>query len=129
MLTSYELCCNPSLGTWDVNWSVGDQDTVGVNSNLERLQETFRLNSHAVGRVLTTLGFTNRKRTNAGFTLWLDLESRKQIHNLSRAYAIDRESQFQERGCGDNYLCKNLDASTPASTEEKWVSEVKPKQA
>jgi hypothetical protein len=23
MLTSYELCWNPSLGTWDVKWRVG----------------------------------------------------------------------------------------------------------
>jgi hypothetical protein len=28
MLTSYELCWNASLGTWDVNWCVGDQDCV-----------------------------------------------------------------------------------------------------
>jgi hypothetical protein len=39
---------------------------VGINFNLERLQETFRLNAHEVGRSLTSLGFTNRKRTNAG---------------------------------------------------------------
>jgi hypothetical protein len=104
--------------------------TVGVNLNLERLQETFRLNAHEVGRALTTLGFTNRKRTNAGFILWLDMESRKRIHNLARAYAIDRESQFQEEGFGDNCdLCKNLDASTPTSTEKKRVSELKPKQS
>ena len=41
--------------------------TFGVNLNLERLQETFRLNAHEVGRALTSLGFTNRKRTNEGF--------------------------------------------------------------
>jgi hypothetical protein len=23
MLTSYELCWNPSLGTWEVKWGVG----------------------------------------------------------------------------------------------------------
>jgi hypothetical protein len=27
-LTSYERCWNPSLGNWDVNWRVGDQDCV-----------------------------------------------------------------------------------------------------
>jgi len=104
--------------------------TFGVNLNLEQLQETFRLNSHAVGRALTALGFTNRKRTNAGFILWLDLDSRKRIHNLARAYAIDRESQFQEEGFGDNCdLCKNLDTSDPASTEKRRVSEIKSKQS
>jgi hypothetical protein len=82
--------------------------TVGVNMNLEQLQETFRLNAYEVGRALTSLGFTNRKRTNAGFILWLDLRTRKRIHNLAHSYAIDQESQFQEdafgNGCG---LCKD----------------------
>jgi hypothetical protein len=27
-LTSYGRCWNPSLGNWDVNWRVGDQDCV-----------------------------------------------------------------------------------------------------
>ena len=104
--------------------------TFGVNLNLERLQETFRLNAHEVGRALTTLGFTNRKRTNAGFILWLDLESRKRIHNLARAYAIDREGHFQEEGFGDNCdLCKNLQTPNPESTEKKGVSGIRPKHA
>jgi len=102
--------------------------TVGVNLNLERLQETFRLNSHAVGRVLTTLGFTNRKRTNAGFTLWLDLESRKRIHNLARAYAINQETQFQAEGFGNGCeLCKKSTASNPSSTAKKGNSGIKAK--
>jgi len=82
--------------------------TVGVNLNLESLQETFRLNAHEVGRALTSLGFTNRKRTNAGFILWLDLRTRKRIHNLAHSYAIDQESQFQEDAFGNECgLCKN----------------------
>jgi hypothetical protein len=74
--------------------------TVAVNLNLEFMQETFRLNAHEVGRALTSLGFTNRKRTNAGFTLWLDLETRKRIYNLAHAYAIDRGNRFQEGSFG-----------------------------
>jgi hypothetical protein len=99
-----------------------------VNLNLERLQETFRLNAHEVGRALTSLGFTNRKRTNEGFILWLDLRTRKRIHNLGHDYAIDQESQFQEEtfgnGCG---LCKNPVGSNPGSIETKGDSAIESK--
>jgi hypothetical protein len=102
--------------------------TFGVNLNLERLQETFRLNAHEVGRALTSLGFTNRKRTNEGFILWLDLRTRKRIHNLAHDYAIDQESQFQEEtfgnGCG---LCRNP-GSNPSSIETKGDSRIASKQ-
>jgi len=101
--------------------------TFGVNLSLESMQETFRLNAHEVGRALTSLGFTNRKRTNAGFILWLDLETRKRIHNLAYAYAIDQENRFQEEGFVDGCeLCKN---SNPKPAEKKGDSEIKSKQA
>jgi hypothetical protein len=83
--------------------------TVGINFDLERLQETFRLNAHEVGRALTSLGFTDRKRKNAGFILWLDLRTRKRIHNLAHDYAIAQGGQFHEDGFGEGCdLCKNL---------------------
>jgi hypothetical protein len=95
--------------------------TVGVNFNLERLQETFRLNAHEVGRALTSLGFTNRKRANSGFILWIDLATRKRIHNLAHAYAIDQESQFQVEGFGHGCeLCNKTPESS--STEKKGNS-------
>jgi hypothetical protein len=103
--------------------------TVGINFNLERLQETFRLNAHEVGRALTSLGFTNRKRTNAGFILWLDLRTRKRIHNLAHDYAIDQGDQFQEEdfrsGCE---LCQNPRGPKPASAEMKGDSGIESKQ-
>ena len=63
--------------------------TLRVNLSLEWLQENFRLNAPAVGRALTSLGFTNRKRTNAGFILWLDRGTRRRIHDLAHAYTIE----------------------------------------
>ena len=103
--------------------------TVGINFNLERLQETFRLNAHEVGRALTSLGFTNRKRTNAGFILWLDLRTRKRIHNLAHDYAIDQGDQFQEEdlrsGCE---LCQNAEGPNPTSTKTKGDSGIESKQ-
>ena len=101
--------------------------TVGVNFDLEGLQETFRLNAHAVGRALTSLGFTNRKRSNSGFVLWIDLATRKRIHNLAHVYAIGQKNQFQEegfrRGCE---LCNK--ASQSSSTEKKGNSGTESKQ-
>lgn len=99
--------------------------TVGVNLDLESLQENFRLNAHEVGRTLTSLGLTNRKRTSAGFILWLDQGTRKRIHSLAHTYAIDQESQFQEDGFGEGCdLCKNPASSNPSSTEKKEDSEI-----
>jgi hypothetical protein len=96
--------------------------TVSVNLNLESMQETFRLNAHEVGRALTSLGLTNRKRTNAGFILWLDLETRKRIHKKARDYGIDQVSKFRGEGFGNECdLCKNQEASAPASSETKEV--------
>ena len=103
--------------------------TVGINLNLERLQETFRLNAHEVGRALTSLGFTNRKRTNAGFTLWLDLRTRKRIHSLAHDYAIDQGDQFQKedfrRGCE---LCQYQVGPNPVTADMKGVSAIESKR-
>jgi hypothetical protein len=101
--------------------------TFGVNLSLEWLQESFRLNAHAVGRALTSLGFTNRKRTNAGFVLWLDQGTRRRIHHSAHAYAIDQESQFQEEGFGTGCeLCNK--APKTHSTEKKGNSGIESKQ-
>ena len=103
--------------------------TVGVNLDLESLQETFRLNAHEVGRALTALGLTNRKRTSAGFILWLDQGTRKRIHSLAHAYAIDQESQFQEEGFGEGCdLRKNPAGSNPTPTEKEEDSGIESKQ-
>jgi hypothetical protein len=95
--------------------------TVGVNFNLESLQETFRLNAHEVGRALTSLGFTNRKRTNAGFILWLDRGTRKRIHDLAHTYAIDQGTEFQEESFRNGCELCNGDAN-PALIETKGGS-------
>jgi hypothetical protein len=101
--------------------------TEAVNLNLAGLQETFRLNPHEVGRALTSLGLTNRKRTNAGFIVYLDLWTRERIHKLAHDHGIDQEAAF----CGGTFgkdcdLCKNTRASEPAA-EMKGDSEIKPK--
>jgi hypothetical protein len=100
--------------------------TVGVNVDLESLQETFRLSAHEVGRALTSLGLTNRKRTNVGFILWLDRRTRQRIHKLAQDHQIDQESQFRAEGFGSNCeFCKNPADSSPASAETKGAGEIK----
>jgi hypothetical protein len=66
---------------------------------------------------------------NAGFIVWLEQGTRKRIHNLSHAYAIDQESQFREDGFGEGCdLCKNPAGSNPSSAEKKEHSGIKSKQ-
>ena len=114
---------HPQDGTW-----AQKKLTIGVNLSLEWLQENFRLNAHAVGRTLTSLGFTNRKRTNAGFILWLDHGTRKRIHSLAHVYAIDQESQFQKDGFSEGCdLCKNPEGSNASFAEKKGNSGIESK--
>ncbi len=102
--------------------------TVSVNLNLELLHETFRLNAHEVGRALTSLGFTNRKRTNVGFILWLDLRTRMRIHKIAHDYGIDQESRFRGESFGNDCdLCKYQEASNPVSAETKGESGIESK--
>jgi hypothetical protein len=42
-----------------------------------------------VDSVLSSLGFTRRKRTNHGWRLLLDLKAQKQIHALNTTYGVD----------------------------------------
>jgi hypothetical protein len=91
--------------------------TLKINFNLEHLQDTFRLNAHEVGRSLSSLGLNNRKRTNLGYILWLDLQTRKRIHQLAHDHGIDQESQFLVEGFRNN--CELCKSRAPTSTEKK----------
>lgn len=83
--------------------------TETVNSQLDLQGETYQLNAHEVGRALTSLGLTNRKRTNEGYVLCLDQRTKLRIHNLVHNYGIDQESQFLGLDLNfDCQLCKNL---------------------
>jgi hypothetical protein len=60
-----------------------------VNSLLRAGGESFRLSPRAIGSVLSSLGFTKRRRTNHGWELIIDLKTRKRIHELVAAYGVD----------------------------------------
>lgn len=78
-----------------------------------RVRMGTRLNAHEVGRALTSLGFTNRKRTNVGFfsgltygprkesTTWptitrsiKEINSKKKISSAAVSYAGTREARI-----------------------------------
>ena len=76
------------------------------------------LTAHEIGRALTALGFTDRKRTNAGYVLWLELRTRKRIHQLAHEHGIDQEEWFKEGGFSDNcLLCRELSSADRGSAE------------
>ncbi len=68
---------------------VGDLTQL-VNELLARAGERFRLSPRKVGAVLTSLGFIYRKRTNCGWTVWLDRSQRERVHQLVKAYGMER---------------------------------------
>lgn len=115
------------LYLWDHSYSPGGKCAIrdltnAVNSHLERVGEALRLNAHEVGRALTSLGITNRKRTNSGFFVYLDQKTKLRIHNLAYGHGIDQENPFQGNGFGDHCeLCRNLRAPSPP-TETKGNS-------
>lgn len=80
--------------------------TQQVNENLARSGERFRLSAKAVGTILTTLGFRDRRRTNMGYSVWLDRKDSGRIHELMSTYGLDALSahlpkQQPEVSCED----------------------------
>ncbi len=60
-----------------------------VNEIREKEGVSLRLQPRKVGSVLTSLGFLSRRRTNKGWTVWLNKSDQRKIHELARTYGID----------------------------------------
>jgi hypothetical protein len=62
------------------------------------------------GAVLSSLGFTKRKRTNKGYEVSLSLEAQKHIHELIDVYGVDDAFGMptSERRANCDF-CKELD--------------------
>jgi hypothetical protein len=67
--------------------------TTDVNLSLREMGEHICLSWRAVGRVLDSLGITNRKRINKGWVILLDRPTRKLVHDLMSAYNITQPSE------------------------------------
>ena len=63
--------------------------THAVNLWLKIVGERFQMNEREVGAILTSLGIANRKRTNEGWTVCMDLVLRKHLHRLAIEHGID----------------------------------------
>jgi hypothetical protein len=81
--------------------------TFKVNLFLQAAGERLRLLPRKVGAVLTSLGFTNRTRTNSGWVLYLSQQDAERLHQLAACYGIDG---FKDRFFGisqdDCKLCR-----------------------
>ena len=80
-----------------------------VNNQLERTLENLRMKPRKVGSVLSSLGFSNRTRTNAGWVLSLNREDAEKIHELAEHYGIEKLDERTLKVSPDECdLCKAL---------------------
>jgi hypothetical protein len=63
--------------------------TESVNANLRWKGESGNLIERKVGDILTSLRLMNRTRKNYGYVLWLNRETREEIHALARTYGVN----------------------------------------
>lgn len=81
--------------------------TEKVNLFLEQSGDRLRLLPRKVGAVLTSFGFTNRRRTNSGWALYISQRDAEKLHQLAACYGIDG---FKDRFLGmspeDCALCR-----------------------
>jgi hypothetical protein len=83
---------NPSALYFRLGWL-----TTEMRGDLALRGEPSGLNERKTGDILTSLGLTNRSRTNTGYVLTLERSDRVRIHELARGYEVD--------GTGPNQNC------------------------
>jgi len=78
-----------------------------VNVFLERAGESLRMKPRKVGSILTSLGFSNRTRTNSGWILRLNREDAEKLHQLAENYGIENvEKLFKQISSDECDLCR-----------------------
>ena len=85
--------------------------TTLMKADLASRGEPSNLNERKVGDILTSLGLTNRHRTNTGYVLSLERSDRVQIHVMARDYEVDGTSP--NLSCD---ICKETTRSPDSST-------------
>jgi hypothetical protein len=86
-----------------------------VNLEFEYRREILRANPHEIGRVLTSLSLTSRKRTNTGWILLLTRDTRERIHRLIRHYAVEVD---RSENCDDCDFCTGPTSPPSAGNEQ-----------
>jgi hypothetical protein len=88
-----------------------------INSDLVWRGESASLSERKTGEILTSLGLTNRTRTNPGsYVLLLNRSDHVRIHEKTRDYEVDDVPAGPIRGC--EICVKKSAASPPARTPE-----------
>ena len=89
-----------------------------VNRELDQRGEIGTVSDKKMGAILTSLGLTNRTRTNEGYVLWLDRAARKQIHAFVRTHgnAVDLAAANASDGdlCQPTVVTPTHNAANPA---------------
>jgi len=77
-----------------------------MRADLASRGEPSKLNERKVGDILTSLGLTNRDRTNTGYVLNLERSTRVRIHEMARDYEVDGSDWYQNCGlCNADPTC------------------------
>jgi hypothetical protein len=98
--------------------------TKQVNAMLQERGEPRMITEKKMGLILTSLNLTNRTRTNEGYVLWLDLETRKEIHALARAHCA--KTALDPDGKVSCDLCRHASLSGSTGTTNKPDAEHNP---
>ncbi len=92
-----------------------------MNLDLASRGESCALIERKTGDILTSLGLTNRSRTNPGnYVLWLDHSYRVRIHGMARDYEVDDipTTPMAHWNCQICIKANNSTASEPKRTPE-----------
>jgi hypothetical protein len=92
--------------------------TAGMNLDLASRGEPSKLNERKVGDILTSLGLTNRSRTNAGYVLCLERADRVRIHKIARDYDVEGTGRNQ-----DCDMCKEAKTASPTNNVPEAADE------
>jgi hypothetical protein len=110
------------------SWFMVKRLTDIVNQELRLRGESLPLRPENVGHTLTALGLTHRERTRWGMRLWLDLPTRRRIHQNAKMYGQEELGlyygpQLEECPlCSEDSLAELLNKVPPAPESESTKS-------
>jgi hypothetical protein len=95
--------------------------TERVNVKLRRMGESGKLSEKKVSGILTSLHLTNRTRTNVGYVLWFNRETREEIHSQACTYGVNAGlTPKMSAGCE---LCQITTESPTSCSTTKPIKE------
>jgi len=101
--------------------------TEDFNANLQRRGEPGRVSEKKFSNILTSLKLTSRTRTNSGYVLWLNRETREQIHSIARLYGVN--TGLTPNMTADCEFCQIIGGRPTGGSTTKPVAESKRAEA